>query len=150
MAYVQHKRGLKANLPSSNLKAGELHFTTDQHTIHIPTDATTMEVVVPDIAGLTTIPSIDVTSDLLLISDTSDSGKKAKKVTVQALKDSLNIPAASTDEKVAVVSGGTSGYLYGTDGTDGILRVNTSLTMTKDVSNGFITLAFNGADLGTF
>ena len=48
------------------------------------------------------------------------------------------------------MSGGTSGYIYGTDGTDGVIRVNTSLAMTKDSGNGFVTLAVNDIDLGTF
>ena len=56
----------------------------------------------------------------------------------------------STDEKVAVVAGGTAGYLWGTDGTDGLIRMNTSMSWTKDAGNGFVTLAVNIVDGGTF
>jgi hypothetical protein len=74
----------------------------------------------PAIEDLSAIPAINLTEDLLLISDTSESGsRKAKKVTIANFKTALNIPAASTDEKVAAVAGGTSGYIFGTDGTDG-------------------------------
>lgn len=62
----------------------------------------------------------------------------------------MNIPTGSTDELVAVVSGGTSGYIYGTDGTDGVIRLNSSLSWTLDGGNGFVTLAVNDVDLGTF
>jgi len=62
----------------------------------------------------------------------------------------LNIPLASSDEKVAVVSGGTSGYLYGTDGTDGVIRMNTSMSWSKDSGNAFVTLAVGTVDCGTF
>ena len=66
------------------------------------------------------------------------------------LKTALNIPAASTDEKVAVVSGGTSGYVWGTDGTDGVLRMNSSMSWSKDAGNGFVTLAVGTVDGGVF
>ena len=71
-------------------------------------------------------------------------------MTNNTFKTALNIPAGSSDEKVAVVSGGTSGYLWGTDGTNGILRMNVSMQMTKDASNGFVTLAVGDVDCGTF
>lgn len=150
MARIQLRRGLKANLPSSAMLAGEAHFTTDRGTLHVATDATTKLPIVPAIDDLTTLASIDGVSDLLIIHDASASGQKEKKITFDAFKTALNIPAGSSDEKVAVVAGGTSGYLYGTDGTDGIIRVNTSLTLIKDVSNGFITLGAGTIDCGTF
>jgi hypothetical protein len=75
---------------------------------------------------------------------------KEKKITFDAFKTALNIPAASTDELVAVVSGGTAGYIWGTDGTDGVLRMNTSMSWTKDAGNGFVTLAVGTVDCGTF
>ena len=54
------------------------------------------------------------------------------------------------DEKVAVVSGGTSGYIWGTDGTDGVMRMNSSMSWTKDAGNGYVTLAVGTVDCGTF
>jgi hypothetical protein len=151
MAKVQHKRGLKANLPTTALNPGELLITTDRHTLHSSTDASTLIPLVPAIDDLTTIPAIDATNDLIMIHDVSENAApKEKKMTFAAMKSALNIPASSTDEKVSVVSGGTSGYLYGTDGTNGILRVDTTLTMTKDSGNAFLTLSINSIDAGTF
>ena len=150
MARIQLKRGLKANLPTSSMLAGEAHFTTDRGTLHVATDATNKLVVVPAIDDLTSIGAINGAADLLIIHDADGVGQKEKKVTFDAFKTALNIPAASTDEKVAVVAGGTSGYLWGTDGTDGVLRMNTSMTWTKDAGNGFVTLAVNTVDGGTF
>ena len=150
MARIQLKRGLKANLPSSGMLAGEAHFTTDRGTLHVATDATTKLPIVPAIDDLQTLASIDGEADLLIIHDANGTGQKEKKVTFDAFKTALNIPAGSSDEKVAVVSGGTSGYLWGTDGTNGILRMNVSMQMTKDASNGFVTLAVGDVDCGTF
>ena len=150
MARIQLKRGLKANLPSSGMLAGEAHFTTDRGTLHVATDATTKLPIVPAIDDLQTLASIDGAADLLIIHDANGTGQKEKKVTFDAFKTALNIPAGSSDEKAAVVSGGTSGYLWGTDGTNGILRMNVSMKMTKDASNGFVTLAVGDVDCGTF
>ena len=150
MARIQLKRGLKANLPSAGMLAGEAHFTTDRGTLHVATDAMTKLPIVPAIDDLQTLASIDGAADLLIIHDANGTGQKEKKVTFDAFKTALNIPAGSSDEKVAVVSGGTSGYLWGTDGTNGILRMNVSMQMTKDASNGFVTLAVGDVDCGTF
>lgn len=150
MARIQLKRGLKANLPSSGMLAGEAHFTTDRGTLHVATDATTKLPIVPAIDDLQILASIDGAADLLIIHDANGTGQKEKKVTLDAFKTALNIPAGSSDEKVAVASGGTSGYLWGTDGTNGILRMNVSMKMTKDASNGFVTLAVGDVDCGTF
>ena len=151
MARLQLRRGLKTNLPTTGMLAGEAHFTTDRGTLHVATDATTKLPIVPAIDDLVTLASIDGTSDLLIIHDASQAtGQKEKKITVDALKTALNIPAASSDEKVAVVSGGTSGYIWGTDGTDGVLRLNNSLSWTKDEGNAYVTLAVETVDGGTF
>lgn len=150
MARIQLKRGLKANLPTSGMLAGEPHVTTDRGTIHVATDAATKLPVVPAIDDLVTLASIAGASDLLIIHDADGTGQKEKKITFDAFKTSLNIPAGSSDEKVAVVSGGTSGYLWGTDGTDGVLRMNTSMSWTKDAGNGYVTLAVGTVDGGTF
>lgn len=56
----------------------------------------------------------------------------------------------STDEKVAVVSGGTAGYIWGADGTDGVIRLNSSLSWTKDVGNAYVTIAVDVVDGGAF
>ena len=150
MARIQLRRGLKANLPTSGMLAGEAHVTTDRGTLHVATDATTKIPVVPAIDDLTTLASVDGTADLLIIHDASAIGQKEKKITFDSFKTALNIPIASTDEKVAVVSGGTSGYVWGTDGTDGVLRMNSSMSWSKDVANGFVTLAVGTVDGGVF
>lgn len=150
MARIQLRRGLKANLPTSGMLAGEAHVTTDRGTLHVATDATTQIPVVPAIDDLTTLASVDGTADLLIIHDASATGQKEKKITFDAFKAALNIPIASTDEKVAIVSGGTSGYVWGTDGTDGVLRMNSSMSWSKDAANGFVTLAVGTVDGGVF
>ncbi len=151
MARLQLKRGLKANLPTSSMLAGEPLVTTDRGTLHVATGTTTKLPVVPAIEDLSTLASVDGAADLILIHDASEtSGQSEKKITFNNFKTALNIPAASTDEKVAVVSGGTAGYIYGTDGTDGVIRLNSSLSWTKDAGNGFVTIAVDTVDGGTF
>ena len=150
MSRIQLKRGLKAALPTSSMLAGEPMVTTDRGTLHIATDATTKLAVVPSIDDLTTLASINGAADLLLVHDADGTGQKEKKITFDAFKAALNIPESSTDEKVAVVSGGTSGFVWGTDGTDGVIRLNSSLSWTKDAGNAFVTLAVGDIDGGTF
>ena len=150
MSRIQLKRGLKAALPTSSMLAGEPMVTTDRGTLHIATDATTKLAVVPAIDDLTTLAAIDGAADLVMVHDADGTGQKEKKITFNAFKAALNIPEASTDEKVAVVAGGTSGFLWGTDGTDGVIRLNSSLSWTKDAGNAFVTLAVGNIDGGTF
>ena len=150
MARIQLKRGLKANLPTSGMLAGEVMVTTDRGTAHVATDATTKLPVVPAIDDLTTLASVNGAADLILIHDADGVGQKEKKITFDAFKTALNIPATSTDEKVSVVSGGTSGYIWGTDGTNGVLRLNASMQWSKDAGNAFVTLAVGDVDCGTF
>ena len=150
MARIQLKRGLKANLPTSGMLAGEVMVTTDRGTAHVATDATTKLPVVPAIDDLTTLASVNGAADLILIHDADGVGQKEKKITFDAFKTALNIPAASTDEKVAVVTGGTSGYIWGTDGTNGVIRMNSSMSWTKDAGNAFVTLAVGDVDCGAF
>tara|TARA_R110000868_G_scaffold107189_4_gene293239 strand:+ start:660 stop:1112 length:453 start_codon:yes stop_codon:yes gene_type:complete len=150
MARIQIKRGLKANIPTSGMLVGEQHYATDRSTINVATSETTSLGVVPAVDDLGAIGAIDGASDLLMIHDASGTGVKEKKITIADFKTALNIPNGDTDEKVAVISGGTSGYLWGTDGTDGVLRMNSSMAMTKDSGNGFVTLAVGTVDLGTF
>jgi hypothetical protein len=151
MARLQLKRGLKANLPTTGMLAGEPLITTDRGTLHVATDATTKLPVVPAVEDLATLASIDGAADLVLIHDASEaSGQKEKKITFDSFKTALNIPAGSTDEKVAIVSGGTAGYIWGTDGTNGVIRLNSSLSWTKDAGNGFVTIAVETVDGGTF
>lgn len=148
MARLQIKRGLKANLPSSSMLAGELHVTTDKGTLHVATDATTLIPVVPAIEALSTIGAIDLAADYLIVHDASAAVEN--KILGSDFKTALNIPAGSSDEKVAVVSGGTAGYLWGTSGVDGVLRMNTSMAWTKDSGNGYVTLSVGTVDAGTF
>ncbi len=150
MARIQLKRGLKANLPTSGMLAGEVMVTTDRGTAHVATDPTTKLPIVPAIDDLSTLASVNGAADLILIHDADGVGQKEKKITFDAFKTALNIPAASTDEKVSVVSGGTSGYIWGTDGTNGVIRMNSSMSWTKDAGSAFVTLAVGDVDCGTF
>ncbi len=151
MPRLQLKRGLKAALPTTAMLAGEPHFTTDRGTLHVATGATTKLPVAPAHEDFAVMPAVDGTADLLLIHDASEAtGQKAKQITFNAFKTALAIPSGSTDEKVAVVSGGAPGFLWGTTGLDGVLRMNTSMSWTKDASNGFVTIAVETVDGGTF
>lgn len=150
MARLQLRRGLKANLPTSGMLAGEPHITTDRGTMHVATDATTKLVIVPAIEDLGSIPSIDGAADYILMHDASGTGQKEVKVLFNDFKTALSIPSGATDELVAVVSGGTAGYIWGTDGTDGVFRMNSSMSWTKDAGNGFVTIAVGTVDGGTF
>ena len=150
MARIQLKRGLKANLPTSGMLAGEVMVTTDRGTAHVATDPTTKLPIVPAIDDLSTLASVNGAADLILVHDADGVGQKEKKITFDAFKAALNIPATSTDEKVAVVTGGTSGYIWGTDGTDGVIRMNSSMSWTKDAGNAFVTLAVGNIDCGSF
>lgn len=151
MARIQLKRGLRANVPTSSMLAGEAHFATDRGTLHVATDTSTHLPIVPPVDELVTLAAVDGAADFVMIHDASElSGQKEKKITFDEFKTALNIPAGSTDELVAVVSGGTSGYLWGSDGTDGIVRMNSSMAWEKDPGNGFVTLAVGTVDLGTF
>jgi hypothetical protein len=49
-----------------------------------------------------------------------------------------------------VISGGTAGYIWGTNGTDGVVRMNVSMAWSKDAGNSFVTLAVGDVDCGTF
>ena len=150
MARIQLKRGLKANLPSTGMLAGEPMVTTDRGTLHVATDATTKLPIVPAIDDLATLAAIDGAADLVMVHDADGTGQKEKKITFNAFKTALNIPAGSTDEKVAIVAGGTAGYIWGTDGTNGVFRMNSSMSWTKDAGNAFVTLAVGDIDCGTF
>lgn len=151
MPRVQIKRGLKANLPSTGMLAGEQHYTTDRSSLHVATSATTSSPVVPPVDDLATLASVDGTADLIMVHDASEVATiKEKKMTFNAFKTALNIPAGTSDELVAVVSGGTAGYIWGTDGTNGVIRMSTSMTWTKDAGNAFVTLAVGNVDCGTF
>lgn len=150
MPRLQIKRGLKANLPTTGMLAGEQHFATDRSTMHVATGTTASQPVVPPIDDLTAIGAVDGAADFLLIHDGSATGIKEKKIAFNDFKSALNIPTASTDEKVAVISGGTAGYIWGTNGTDGVIRMNVSMAWTKDAGNGFVTLAVGDVDCGTF
>lgn len=151
MARVQLKRGLKANLPASGMLAGEAMVTTDRGTLHVATGATEKLPVVPAIDDLAAMGAVDGAADLLILHDASASGgQKEKKISFDAFKTALNIPAGAADEKVAIVAGAPSGYVWGTDGTDGVIRMNASLAWSKDGGNGFVTLAVGDVDCGTF
>lgn len=150
MPRIQHRRGTHANLPTSGMLAGELMITTDRRNLHVAEDATTRFTPTPQVDALTTMGAVNASSDLLLIHDADATGQRERKITVQAFRDALNIPEGSGDEKVAVTPGGTAGYLFGTDGTDGVIRMGPGMTWTKDTGNAYVTLEVGTIDCGTF
>ena len=147
---IQIKGGVAANRPTTGMLAREPVFSTDRHTLDVALDATTRAHVVPETDALTAMGTVAGATDLLIIHDADASGVKEKKITIDELATALEISAGGSDEKVAVVSGGTPGFLWGTTGSDGVLRTGASLSITKDESNGFITLDVATLDCGTF
>ncbi|MDR1890139.1 MAG: hypothetical protein LBQ81_12305 [Zoogloeaceae bacterium] len=151
MSRIQLRRGLKANLPTSNNLVGEALVTTDRNTLHVGKDSATTAPLTPAIDDLVTLAAIDGAEDLLIVHDASETaGQKEKKITFSAFKAALNIPEGAEDELVAVAQGATAGYLGGTDGTDGVLRGSASIGLTLNASEGTLTLAVEVVDGGTF
>lgn len=150
MATILLKRGTHANLPTSGMTTGEPLVTTDRGNLFVSDSSTTKLAIAPAIDLLGTMPAVDGTADFVLMHDASSAGQKEKKITFDNFKAALNIPAGSSDERVAVISGGTAGYIWGTTGTDGIFRMGSSMSWTKDAGNAFVTLNVATVDGGTF
>ena len=145
------RRGAYADLPVSGLTLGEPLFSTDRGVMHVATAADATLTVAPAVEELTALAAGEVSSanDLILIHDASvASGRKEKKITFADFKTALSIPAASSDEYVKVNTSGASGYLG--DGSDGVLRVDTTLAVAVDASNDFLTLSVGTVDCGSF
>jgi len=148
---IKLKRGLKASLPTEGMTAGEPLVTTDRGTMYLSTDATTKLPVVPPIEDLGTLSVVDGAADLLIVHDADEAaGQKEKKITFGNFKAALNIPAASTDEMVALKSGGTSGYLFGENGTDGLLVMGEGLSWALNAEQNKAELSVDVIDGGTF
>lgn len=109
---IRLRRGSFTNLPTTGMSAGEPLWSSDRGTLHVASDATTTVPVVPAIDELNSLTT-PVSADSLIIHDDSEAGGgvKEKRVSFANLKTALNIPDASTDEKVATSDGATSGYL---------------------------------------
>jgi hypothetical protein len=153
MARIRPKRGLKANLPTTGLLAGEFMITTDQGTPHVATSATTSIPVVPAIFDLANLPAIDMAADLIMIGDASEVGsvQKLKSMTGNALKAAMNIPAMSSDEKTAAAPGGVANFLYNTTGADGVLRAaDNSLAVSLGPAGAYMAFSVDIVDGGTF
>lgn len=141
---IKLKQGLKSGLPTSGLTVGEPLFCTDTKEFFIADSTTSSSPAMIDVSKFSPINTM-ASGDLLSIYDISEpaASVRSKSITFENFKAALNIPAASTDEMVACASGATAGYL-GTNGTDGILRVNTSgLKMTAGDANAYVTLALS-------
>lgn len=150
MARLQLRRGNASALPNSNMLPGEPLVTLDRGNLFVATDATTKTPIAPAVDQLNTLGAV-ANDDLLLMHDLSETSvQREKKITFANFKTALNIPEDSTDEKVAVVSGGTAGYLWGTDGTDGVIRMGSSMAWAKDGGDTHVTLNVEVVDGGTF
>jgi len=140
------RRGVFGSLPTTGLEIGEPLWTTDRNTLHVADTATTHKPATPAMDSLVALTTVDGANDLLLIHDASQAtGQKEKKITFANLKTALNIPDASTDQLVAVADGGTAGYLFNTNGSDGVLRAGASLSYIN-TTNAYVT--FDVADNG--
>lgn len=142
---IQIRRGTDANLPTSSLLPGEALWSTDRGTLTVAADSTTTIPVTVAIDKLDTLAAAVGSDDLIMVHDASAADRKEKKMTINEFKTALNIPASSTDELVAVVDGGSAGYIWGTTGDDGIFRMGDGLDWTKDSGNGFVTIGLSAA-----
>jgi len=143
---IKLRQGLKAVLPDSGMVVGEPLFATNTKELYIADSTTTSVPAAVDIAAFSDL-GVVADGDLLYVYDVSQEATdpKARKITFEDFKTALNIPAGSTDEKVATASGATAGYL-GTNGTDGVLRAGNGLSMTAGAENAFVTMALFIAD----
>jgi len=135
------RQGLKAALPTTGMVVGEPLYCTDTQELYIASGATTKIPVLIDLPALSALGAV-ADDDLLYMTDTSVAAgsPRGKKIAFSDFKTALNIPAGSTDEKVSTASGATAGYL-GTDGTDGILRAGTGVSMTAGGANAYVTMS---------
>ena len=143
---IKLRQGLKAVLPDSGMVVGEPLFATNTKELYIADSTTTSVPAAVDIAAFSDL-GVVADGDLLYMYDVSQEATdpKARKITFEDFKTALNIPAGSTDEKVATASGATAGYL-GTNGADGVLRAGNGLSMTAGAENAFVTMALFIAD----
>lgn len=150
---IAPRRGTLTGLASATtLNVNELLVTTDRNTSHLATSASTAVPLVTPIDLLTPLLSADVVSanDKVMVHSASALGVKEKSMTIDEFKLSLNLPSGSTDEKTAAVTGGASGSLFGTNGTDGVLRLGTGLKATVATDNSYATVDLDFIDCGTF
>lgn len=110
---IQIKRGTKASKPTTGTLNGELHLTTDALNLYTGNVSGSLSPITPPVAELQNITSgtIDINNDLLMLTDVSENGQQEKNVKIIDFKTALNIPPASTDEKVAAASGKPAYYL---------------------------------------
>jgi hypothetical protein len=141
------RQGTKAQLGTleAGMTLGEPLYVTDTLEVFVATGATTKRTIALDLNDFDALAHGDVhADDLIYMYDVSvaSTSPKARKITFDNFKTALNIPAGSTDEKVATASGQTAGYL-GTNGTDGVLRVNTAgLAMAHNTGVTTLALSF--------
>lgn len=149
MAIIRLKNGLAAGLPTSSLNAGEMLVTTDALNAWFSVDASTLKTLTPAVESLTELLGADMdnATDFLMVHDASATGQKEKRMSIAEFKSTF---AAASDEKVSAVAAGTPGYLFGTDGTDGVLRAGAGLSFSLDVSDDFVTLNVTEINGGTF
>lgn len=150
MAVIRLKHGLAAGLPTSSLNAGEVLITSDKLNLWFSVDASTLKTLTPAVESLTELlgADLDNATDFFMIHDASATGQKEKRMSIAEFKSTF--AAAASDEKVAAVAAGTPGYLFGTDGTDGVLRAGAGLAFSLDASDDFVTLNVTEIDGGTF
>lgn len=92
MPTLQFKRGLKSNLPTTGLFAGEPLLTTDRGNLYAALTSTTRLPITPAIDDLVAISTVDAANDLLILHDANATGEqKEKKITVNAFKAALDI-----------------------------------------------------------
>ena len=141
---IKLRQGTKTQAGNlTGLTVGEPLYATDTQELLIATAADAHAPAAIDVAAYGAIGGV-ATDDLIYMYDVSVAAGavKARKITFADFKTALSIPEASSDEKVATKLGATAGYL-GSDGTDGILRAGTGLSMTAGLSDAYVTMALS-------
>ena len=124
---------------TTGMVQGEPLYVTDSKALWVADSSTTKFPMVVDLSGLSEVTdsnSVDG-DDLLYLYLKDGAGVRARAIKKSTFKASLNIPEASTDEKVAVADGAVAGYLG--DGSDGVIRVGVGLKATVGSASAFIT-----------
>lgn len=138
---IKLRQGTNTQLTGLNtgMVQGEPLYVTDSKALWIADSATTKFPVIIDLSHLVEVTEANAIDgdDLIYLYLKEGSGVRARAVKKSTFKASLNIPEASTDEKVAVASGASADYLG--DGTDGVIRMGVGLKATVGGASAFIT-----------
>ena len=86
MPRLQVRRGLFADLPTTDLLQGEVLYSYDRGTLHIAQSPTVATNITPAVEALPEMADPAEPTDLLMITDASATGQKERKMSISAFK----------------------------------------------------------------